>query len=127
MRLGGIGLIAAVATFYLAGCGGHGATPGGQMSEAAIIRPAGPVWCPTTTGPVETKQNRPNAPAPGSFDTRTLLGMTESRATATATQHRCLVRVIERNGHKFALTADFRGNRVNLVIGRGIVTSVGVY
>jgi hypothetical protein len=35
--------------------------------------------------------------------------------------------VIERNGKKFLLTADFGSNRVNVVIANDRVTSVGVY
>jgi hypothetical protein len=96
-------------------------------SSTAIIRPTGAVWCPTTTRPINAKQNKPNSPGLGSFDTRTLLGLKETEATADAQRHGCTVRLVERDGHEFGLLADFRPNRVNVVISRGIVTSVGVY
>ena len=53
--------------------------------------------------------------------------MTEEHATSRVRQAGCLVRVVARDGRHFALTADYRGNRVNLTIERGEVTSVGVY
>jgi hypothetical protein len=103
----------------VAGCGGR--------STSVIVHPAGAVWCPTTTRPINAKQNKSNSPGAGSFDTRTLLGLKESAATADAQRHGCTVRVIERDGHKFGLLADFISDRVDVVISSGIVTSVGVY
>jgi hypothetical protein len=111
--------LGALSALWLAASGGR--------SAPQIIRPAGPVWCPTTTRPSNAKQNRPNAPGEQSFDTRSLLGLTEEQASATVSRHGCILRVIERDGRKFALRADFRGSRVNVGITRGIVTSVGVY
>lgn len=85
------------------------------------------MWCPTSTGPGDAKQNQPNAPGGQSFDTRQLLGLAEGQAAATAKRQGCLIRVIERDSRKFPLRADFRANRVNVVIEGGAVTSVGVY
>jgi hypothetical protein len=56
-----------------------------------------------------------------------MLGLTQAQATARAARWQCSLRVIERNGKKFDLTADFRSNRVNVVIAHDAVTSVGVY
>jgi hypothetical protein len=53
--------------------------------------------------------------------------MTERHAESTIRESGCSARLIERDGRRFALTTDFRANRVNLRIERGLVTSVGVY
>lgn len=92
-----------------------------------ITPPDGPVWCPTSSRPPQSRQSKPNTPADGSFDTRILLRMTEEQAIAKVRDAGCLLRVIGRDGHGFALRADFRANRVNVTIEQGRVTSVGVY
>jgi hypothetical protein len=118
--------MAALVAPGLVGCGGHRGThaAGGGI---ALTRPDKPVWCPTSSGPGETGQSRPNAPDRGSFDARTNLGLGENQASTKIRASRCSVRVIARDGHNFVLTADFRANRVNLTIARGVVTSIGVY
>lgn len=90
-----------------------------------VTHPAQPVWCPT--GRSSLRQSAPNSPVHRSFDTRSLLGESEDQAEAMARRFHCSWRVIERDGHRFALTADLRLNRVNVTITRGRVTSVGVY
>lgn len=97
------------------------------MGETPPSRPDSPVWCPTSSGPRETGQSKPNARVPGSFDARVLLGMKEAAATAKVRASGCLIRVIARDGRYFAITADFRTNRVNVAIEGGLVTSIGVY
>lgn len=85
------------------------------------------IWCPTTSRPIATDgQMKANSPFAPSFNARTLLGRTEQHATDTAGEWGCSVRVIQRDGDKFAITRDFRGNRVNVIIKHGVVTSVGV-
>lgn len=117
----------------LTGCGGHLAagrtTPGASAGRTTPGTPpsGGAIWCPTSSRATESKQSKANWPRSRSFDTRTLLGSTQAQATARATRWHCSVRVIQQNGKKFALTADFRSNRVNVVISHNKVTSVGVY
>ncbi len=92
-----------------------------------MIRPPRPVWCPTSSRATNARENTPNSRRLGSFDTRVLLGLTQSRAIAVALQEGCAVRVIAHNGHHFALTDDFRTYRVDLVLRHGVITQVGVY
>lgn len=108
----------------LAGCGGHAAA---GRTTAGSPPAGGAIWCPTSSRATESRQSKPNWPADKSFDTRTLLGLTQAQATARTARWQCSLRVIERNGKKFILTADFRSNRINLVIAHNKVTSVGVY
>lgn len=117
----------------LAGCGGHAAsgrtTPGAPpgRTTAGAPPPGGAIWCPTSSRATEVRQSRANWPTRQSFDTRTLLGLTETQAAARAARWRCSLRVIQRNGKRFALTADFSSDRVDVVIAHNRVTSVGVY
>jgi hypothetical protein len=107
------------------GCGGH--APAGRTTAGAPPS-GGAIWCPTSSRATESKQSKANWPTSrGSFDTRTLLGLTETQSARKAARWRCSLRVIQRNGKKFLLTADFSSNRVNVVIAHNRVTSVGVY
>ncbi len=60
------------------------------------------------------------------FDARVLLGQTESAASSTAGRAGCRLRVAGRDGHSYDLTADFVPNRVDVVITRGLITSVQI-
>lgn len=53
--------------------------------------------------------------------------MSEDQAAVEIRRSGCLVRVIARDGRHFPLRGDFRANRVNLTVDRGLVSSVGVY
>lgn len=110
-----------LAPLILCECGGHSPTPG-----LKITRPSRAVWCPTRLI-LPTGLSKPNRPAAGSFDTRTLLGQTETKASADARQHGCSWRVVERDGHGLTITADAQPNRVDAAINHGIVTAVGVF
>jgi hypothetical protein len=123
MRLSALAITLGLAVI-LAGCGGHAAT---GRTTAGSPPAGGAIWCPTSSRATESKQSKPNWPRGQSFDTRTMLGLTEAQATARAARWECSLRVIERNGKKFLLTADFGSNRVNVVIASDRVTSVGVY
>jgi hypothetical protein len=54
----------------------------------------------------------------------TVLGMSEAEATQTAEAKGLTVRVGSRDGEDFALTMDYRTDRVTLTVVAGIVTAV---
>jgi hypothetical protein len=54
----------------------------------------------------------------------TVLGMSEAEATQTAEAKGLTVRVGSRDGEDFALTMDYRSDRVTLTVVAGIVTAV---
>ena len=54
----------------------------------------------------------------------TVLGMSEAEATKTAEAKGLTVRVGSRDGEDFALTMDYRTDRVTLTVVAGIVTAV---
>jgi hypothetical protein len=85
------------------------------------------VWCPTTTFTVGAGLSKPNGHAASSFDTRALLGQTETKAATEARQHGCSWRVIKRDGHDQFITLDARSNRIDAAIDHGIVTATGVF
>jgi hypothetical protein len=85
-----------------------------------------PVWCPTSSTPVELAHSRPSHPAEHSFDARRLLGQTEGTATRIAERWGCFLRVTDRDGHQFILTSDFRTNRIDVVIVGNVITQVGI-
>jgi hypothetical protein len=53
-----------------------------------------------------------------------MLGMTQEEAEAIGGKKGFPVRVVGRDGENFAITADYRPNRRNIVLTRGIVTEV---
>lgn len=56
----------------------------------------------------------------------TLVGLSEEDAASNAEANGWIVRIAERDGEKFPLTADYVENRVNLVVENGIVIGVTV-
>jgi len=78
------------------------------------------------TNPV-AKLGSANKPAPHSFDTRTLLGLSAATASNVARRHGCLWRVVRRNGHGVPMTLDARTNRVNVSVDHGVVVATGVW
>jgi hypothetical protein len=54
----------------------------------------------------------------------TVLGMSEAEATKIAEAKGLTVRVGSRDGEDFALTMDYRSDRVTLTVVAGIVTAV---
>ncbi|MFM8626792.1 MAG: hypothetical protein ACKOCC_07605 [Actinomycetota bacterium] len=59
-------------------------------------------------------------------DAASLVGLTEAEATKVATSKGWAVRVVERDGEQFMVTADWRGDRVNLTVTGGKVTGTSV-
>jgi hypothetical protein len=55
-----------------------------------------------------------------------VVGLSEGEATGLLEEAGFAVRVAERDGEPFMLTRDYRGDRVNLVVSGGVVTSVWV-
>lgn len=55
-----------------------------------------------------------------------VVGLPEGEATGLLEEAGFAVRVAERDGEPFMLTRDYRGDRVNLVVSGGVVTSVWV-
>jgi hypothetical protein len=95
------------------------ATLCGRGDEAADKHPAESMLCPQTAG---------GQPAPGAFDARELLGQPESAAQENAKARRCRLRVVERDGARLDVTADLRGDRINVSTRDGIVVRLdGVY
>lgn len=107
-----------LAPLLLCGCGRQSS----QMANIAY--PSHPIWCPGKLRP-PYRQGESDARR---FDTRSLLGLSESKAEAQTVRNGCLWRVVERNGHRLPITADLRDDRVNAGLNHeGIVVSVGVY
>jgi len=50
----------------------------------------------------------------------------EEQATLTAEEMGFVVRVVERDGEQYNVTADLRSDRVNFVITQGVVTEAKV-
>lgn len=57
---------------------------------------------------------------------RELVGLTEKTAVTCAESEGWGVRVVHRDGEDFMVTADYRADRVNLVVENDVVTSVTV-
>lgn len=56
----------------------------------------------------------------------TLIGLTEDEAVATASERGWQLRVAQRDDEYFMLSADYREDRVNIVVKNGLVTSVEI-
>jgi hypothetical protein len=115
----GFAVAAVLVVAVLAGCGGAGgggAGGGGGRGGAGggpnLVSLAKPMWCPIS--------------GPDRFDVRRLLGQQAATAYSEIAAHRCVWRVIERDGTHLAATADFRANRVDLAIRRGVVTGLQI-
>lgn len=106
------------------GCGGSGAHHSTSL-PVKIIRPGRPVWCPTSR--ISPAQSKSNTRAPHSFDTRSILGMTETEAAAAVRRRGCKWRVVVRDDRPLTVTSDARPQRVDASVTNGIVTAVGVY
>lgn len=57
-------------------------------------------------------------------EANTLLGMSETEATAFAEDKGWVVRIAARDGEQFALTMDYNPKRVNLSVENDLVTDV---
>jgi hypothetical protein len=121
-RLGRVPSAAVLSALIVAGCGGASPT----TPVVKIQRPKLPIWCPGKIR-VPTTLSEPDRRTKGAFDTRTLLGRTETNAATVVRAHGCVWRVVERNGHGLTTTLDARGDRVDAAIARGVVVKVGVY
>jgi hypothetical protein len=89
-----------------------------------LTRPNRPVWCPTVFHAQTARMSTPNRRVAGSFDVRSLLGQSETKAAIEAQRHGCAWRVVNQGG---LFTTDGRPNRVDANVIDGIVTAVGVY
>jgi hypothetical protein len=82
-----------------------------------------------STSPIDGGQPEPApvdpAPIPQT-EADSLVGLTESEATAAAKDNGWIVRIASRDGKDFMLTTDYVTNRVNLTIKKSVVTSVDV-
>jgi len=63
-------------------------------------------------------------PVPKAGDPQSFVGLTEAAAIAAADRLELPNRIVERDGEKFQVTRDYRPNRLNFVIKKGIVTRV---
>ncbi|CAB4659154.1 unannotated protein [freshwater metagenome] len=85
---------------------------------------------PTEPGAIEPGVPEP---APGEIvqeltqeSADSLIGLTEDEAQKTATERGWVLRVSDRDGEFFMLTKDYREDRVNISVNKGIVTAVTV-
>ena len=95
-------------------------TPGTPVTEDtnAAQTLAGCPEIPTLT--IDLENPIPDA------DAAKLLGLNENTAVACAENEGWGVRVVQRDGEEFMVTADYRADRVNLVVENDVVTSVTV-
>ena len=54
----------------------------------------------------------------------TLLGRREAEARAAAAQFGCELRVVQRDGRDFDVTADLRANRIDVEVRDGLVVAL---
>lgn len=80
----------------------------------------------TVPGPTDSTDAPEPPPLIDQETADTLVGLSEDDATANAEANGWIVRIAERDGEKFPLTADWVENRVNLVVDDGIVIGVTV-
>lgn len=102
LRIPGLALLA-VAAVTLTACGSDSGGP-----KPTIDKPATAVHCPEG----------------GSWDANELLGKSEQDAEKLAKDNGCTVRVTERDGQGLPATMDFRSERVNVSVDKGVVTKV---
>lgn len=77
---------------------------------------------PEPTAPVPSSQ--PAKPEPTAGDPKSFIGLTETEAVEAANRLELPHRIVERDGEHFPATRDFRPNRLNFVIEKGLVTRV---
>ncbi|HET8672651.1 MAG TPA: hypothetical protein VFL87_03385 [Thermoleophilaceae bacterium] len=100
--------VVAAGAVTLAGCGSA------AQEKPKPTRPAQAVFCPGESSSADR------------FNALDLIGISENAARAVAAQHGCVVRVAERDGVHYALTADFRVDRVDIRVRHGRVFGVWV-
>ena len=105
-------LASAFAVLVLAGCGAGGEESAESDSESATAE------CPQPDAADATAITQERADM--------LIGFTESNAAACATSLGWEFRVGERDGESFALTADYRQQRVTVSVTNDLVTAVAV-
>jgi len=66
----------------------------------------------------------PAKPGPTADDPNSFIGLTEMEAVEAATRLELPNRIVERDGKNFPVTRDYRPNRLNFVIEKGLVTRV---
>jgi hypothetical protein len=98
-------LAAAALAAALAGCG--------QAAAPPASKPVGePIACPSDAPPGKT------------LDARTLVGVSERRAAATADRHGCTMVAVARDGERFSITANVDPRRVQVEVDGGVVTRI---
>ena len=105
-------LASALAVLVLAGCGAGAEESGESESESATAE------CPQPDAADATAITQERADM--------LIGFTESDAESCATSLEWEFRVGERDGESFALTADYRQQRVTVSVTNDLVTAVAV-
>jgi hypothetical protein len=100
--------VVAAGGLALLGCGSA------AQQQPKPAQPAQAVFCPKQSSGADR------------FNALDLIGSSEDAARAVAARHGCVVRVAERDGVHYALTADFRRDRVDLRVRHGLVFAVWV-
>ncbi len=67
---------------------------------------------------------QPSKPAPTAGAPDSFVGLTETAAVDAANRMELPHRIVERDGRRFPVTRDFRPNRLNFVIEKGMVVRV---
>lgn len=86
-----------------------------RQAGPAITRPSRPVACP-----IPSILGVPSRV----FDARSILGLTEAQATAAAARYGCVVRALQRDGHRSFHTLEGKTNRIDVDIVHGFVTTI---
>jgi hypothetical protein len=108
-----IGVVVSVAVLAV-GCGqdspsAPGSSPGRYTTTSVVTVPE----------PVDAR-----CPARAAWDAGALVGLSEGDATRSAREHGCSLRVVERDGEAYSVTADVQDDRVNVAVEDGTVTRV---
>lgn len=111
-----IGVLAAAV--LLAACGGEAATPAGG--------PTDPTTSTTPTSNPCLPQGGPEQPADVAAVTDAFVGLSAKEAKALARDQGQTTRVAGRDGECFALTLDYRSDRVNLYLEQGVVVAATI-
>jgi hypothetical protein len=110
------------------------ATPGPEpTTEPGTEEPGGAVepgdeGSGDPTAPVEEPRPEPLPGEPGEAETlaHDVIGRSEADAVAAIEETGYVARVVSRDGEDFAVTDDYRTDRINLRIGAGVVTHADV-
>jgi len=118
---GDVGTVLAIEDKYLS-YGDSEVTDGGEPEP----KPVEPGSSGGSPGAVPGPAENPTAPVAALDDasSKKLIGLTEAEAQKVAAEMGWQLRVAMRDGEAFMLTQDFRTNRVNLTITKGLVTNV---